>query len=295
MRDDPGGDNMRGPIPVILGLVAVWSFGCGRAQVVGDDDAGSDDDDVVDDDDVADDDDDAADDDDTSDDDAGDDDTTGEPPEWCVDAEFGVLQDITTTPASPYFVHHPPGGAAGVPIVVWLGGGDITDQTARSAFERNIAGGDGMEQVRAVLPYSTQGLSLLDHPERVIEVLDEVLACYGGDVDHIHVAGNSNGGCTAFQLAIDYPGTFATLLGAPGVFWDYPSFDDAAILAALGDGAVFNGVGELDSGWLQAVQYTHQHIEGLGIESTLEIFPGQGHALGEEYDETIFVDFWLSH
>jgi len=229
------------------------------------------------------------------DDDVGDDDTTPfEPPEWCTEAEAGIWQQIDDHPASPYFVHHPDTDALDVPTVLFLSGGPGDEGTASATFQAWLAGGDGLDQVRAVAPFAEDG-DLLDEYDRSIEIIDEILACYGGDPASVHLGGTSNGGRGAFELMLDHPEPFATLLGAPGIFPTYPSFDDDAILAALEGKAVFNGVGETDTQWQGAVEQTHEHFEELGIDSVYVEFAGEGHILTAGFDETVFFDFWLAH
>lgn len=235
-------------------------------------------------------------DDDTVDDDAVDDDDTTpfEPPDWCVEAEPDTWQQIDDHPASPYYVHHPALPMADVPTVLFLSGGPGDQGTAAATYQAWLAEGETLFEVRAVVPFATDG-DLLDEYERSIEIVDEVLACYGGDANKVHLGGTSNGGRGAFELMLDHPEPFATLLGAPGIFPTYPSFDDDAILAAMEGKAVFNGAGESDTQWQGAVEATHEHFEELGIESVYVEFEDEGHILTGAFDETVFFDFWLSH
>jgi len=250
-----------------------------------------DDDDAVDDDSGAADDDTGDDDSGTADDDTGDDDTVYDPPEWCEDAQLDTLQDVTTTPAATYFVHHPPGGEIHVPLVVFLPGGNGHRGAGEGVWNSFLSEGTGVDQVRAVIPYAADG-NMLDEYDRTLDVVAEVIQCYGGDADHVHLGGTSNGGMGAFALMLDAHETFATLLGAPGVF---TGATESQLTTALSDKAVFNGVGELDSGWVAAVEATHNQLVSLGIDSTHEVFEGQGHLPNQGFDETIFYEFWLAH
>lgn len=240
------------------------------------------------------DDDDVTSDDDATDDDAGDDDTVFDPPEWCEAAQADVVQDITTHPSAPYLVHHPDGASLTVPTVVFLPGGGGALQSAEGAWTHRFSAGQGVKQVRAVILYSDDG-SLLDEYDRTVDVVAEVLACYGGDPAHVHLSGASNGGRGAYQLMLDHPEPFATLMGAPGYFPDYPDLDDEVVLAALGGKAVYNGAGENDESWNEAAQAMDAYLTGLGIDSIFVEFEGQGHSVDESFDETVFFDFWLAH
>ena len=225
---------------------------------------------------------------------AGDETTVFDPPEWCEEALADELQSITTTEASPYYVHHPATDSLDVHTVVFLPGGDGSQGSSDVIWNSFLSGGDSLDQVRVVMPYADDD-SLLDEYDRSIEILDEVLQCYGGDPDHVHLGGTSNGGVGAYGLMLDNPGTFATLLGAPGVFESYPNFYDEAVHAALDGKAVYNGVGENDDGWNAAVEVVHEYLVEEGIDSVFVEFEGEGHVLTEEFDETVFFDFWLAH
>ena len=56
-----------------------------------------------------------------------------------------------------------------------------------------------------------------------------------------------------------------------------------------------DGLGEDDAIWHADVMQTHAVLAGLGIDSTFVEFPGQGHILTEDFDETVFFEFWSSH
>ena len=262
---------------MLIAVALMW--GCSEGVVTDDDTAMPDDDSG------------AADDDDAGDDDAGDDDTTYDPPDWCEEAQLDTLQDVTTTPAATYFVHHPASGDIHVPIVVFLPGGNGQRGAGEGVWNGFLAEGAGVDSVRAVIPYAADG-NMLDEYDRSLDVVAEVIQCYGGDVAHVHLGGTSNGGMGAFSLMLDAHETFATLLGAPGVF---SGATPSQLTKALSGKAVFNGVGELDSGWLAAVEATHNQLVSLGIDSTYEVFEGQGHLPNQGFDKAALFDFWLAH
>jgi predicted esterase len=210
-----------------------------------------------------------------------------EPPDWCPETGDG-LQDVTSTDASPYLITHPISGGA-VPTIIFLGGGPGDRGSAEGGFAGWLDGGDGMSEVRTVLPYADDG-DLTDEYERTLAVLSEVLTCWGGDPAAVHIAGTSNGGRGAFDLMLSHPDTFATLLGAPGVFSSATS--DA--LAGLVGRSVYNGVGSEDDTWQPYVEQTHEQLLAAGVDSIYVEFEGQGHVLTPDFDTTVFFDFWLS-
>jgi hypothetical protein len=71
-------------------------------------------------------------------------------------------------------------------------------------------------------------------------------------------------------------------------------FDSNLVAAALAGKAVFNGAGETDAQWKMQVESTHQSLLDIGVDSTLEIFAGEGHILTPAFDETLFFDWWRS-
>lgn len=212
-------------------------------------------------------------------------------PEYCVAPEKGQPQDIVGTPAAPYFVRQPTVDNPNTPTIVFLGGGAGTRRGSLQLWANYLSGGKGVDDFRIVLPYS-EGVEYSDASEmwRTFRVVDEVLACYGGDATQVHLAGFSNGGYAAFSLMLQQPDRFATLLGAPGLFPESSTPERRA--KALRGKAVLNGVGSRDTEWKQLVQTTHQELVKMGIESVYVEFADQGHSLSEAFDETVFFDFW---
>ena len=210
---------------------------------------------------------------------------------FCPAPSTGALQDVSETPASPYFLHHPTSGLAAAPTVIFIPGGAGLRRSALRAWENYLSDGKGAEGFRIIIPYSAN-LELLEEFPRTFEILDEVLACYGADPKKVHVAGTSNGGFAAFALMLQRPERFATLLGAPGAF---PEVDPAAWAKALAGRAVFNGVGEDDDAWKPEVRETHDALLGVGIDSVYVEFPGQDHTAREGLDKNVLFDFWMKH
>lgn len=212
-------------------------------------------------------------------------------PDWCVVAEQGVLQDVTTTPRSPYFVHHPDAAVADPATVVFVPGGPGSRDTAQATFELWLSRGSTLGRFRVIVPYADDG-DLTDEGDRIVPILDEVLACHGGAAARVHLAGTSNGGRAAFALMLKSHERFVTLLGAPGVF---DAATDAQLTTALAGKAVFNGAGALDGQWRPLVKATHDWLVSLGVDSVLVEFPGQGHILNESADQEPFFGFWSQH
>jgi len=211
----------------------------------------------------------------------------------CPAPQPGTLQDITGTPAGPYYIHHPDQTTDHTPTVLFLPGGAGTQKIARDYIWKNwLARGQRLNEVRVVIPYVPDRSHMTKKESlRTLLILEEVLACYGGKHERVQLAGTSNGGRHAFYLMTLVPQRFASLLGAPGVF--PKKTDDAVVAAALRERAVYNGVGAEDQDWKPEVKATHERLLRLGARSVYVEFPGQGHILNEQFDPSPFFDFWL--
>ena len=217
-------------------------------------------------------------------------------PSTCAPVESGALDEVTGSGAAPYLIHRPTANPSSAPTVVFLGGGSGGRASAERLWEIVFAGRPEADRFQVVLPYSIDA-NFIDEAPRTLAIVNEVLACYGGDAAEVHLAGTSNGGLAAFALMAGHPDRFATLLGAPGAFpVQDPATMDAAVLArTLAGRAVFNGVGARDSAWKPEVIATHNALVGAGIESMFVEFPDQGHILGPTLDPSPFFDFWDGH
>lgn len=213
-------------------------------------------------------------------------------PDYCATAQPDALQDVTGTPASPYYVHQPASQSARVPTVVFLPGRSGVRRSAQRVWDTFLAGGKDVDAFRIVVPYWPD-IEMLEDFHRTLAIVDEVLACYGGDERQVHLAGFSNGGHAAFDLMLERPERFATLLGAPGEF--EPNTTPAQ-LAALKGKAVFNGIGELDDEfWHKGVRDAHAMLTASGVESVYVEFKGQGHGAGAGFPKDMLFDFWVKH
>ena len=170
------------------------------------------------------------------------------------------------------------------------GGGSGSRRAAQRVWENYLSQGVGVDDFRIVIPYA-EDFDLYDDIERVLAIVGEVLQCHGGDPSKFHVAGYSRGGQVAFDLLALRPDLFATALGAPG---EFQYINPEGWREQLAGKAVFNGVGENDTEWKPYVQATHEGLLEAGIESVYVEFPGDGHRLSVEFDETVFFEFWSS-
>ncbi|MBI4220911.1 MAG: hypothetical protein HY682_12260 [Chloroflexi bacterium] len=215
-------------------------------------------------------------------------------PEYCLAPERGEPQEILRTPASPYFVRQPADDNPDAPTIVFLPGGEGSRRGAQRIWANYLSGGRGVDAFRVVLPYSVD-IELLDYYQshRTFNVIDEVLACYGGDPAQVHIAGFSNGGYVAFELMLERPDRFVSVLGAPALFPQGTTAEQWA--KTLCGRPVFNGVGSEDYDWKGDVLAQHDGLLKAGAASVYVEFPGQRHGLSAAFDETVFFNFWRAN
>ncbi len=208
----------------------------------------------------------------------------------------GALQDVTDSAAAPYLIRRPTTVGPGAPTVVFLASGSGGRESAKRVWDVIFAGRSETNGFQIVLPYSIDA-SFIDEAPRTLAIVNEVLACYGGDPREVHLAGTSNGGLAAFALMTAHPELFAMLLGLPGAFpvQDPGTIDPAVLSHTLAGRAVFNGVGSVDGAWKSEVIATHDALARAGIESIFVEFPGAGHVLNEGLDPGPLFAFWESH
>jgi len=107
------------------------------------------------------------------------------------------------------------------------------------------------------------------------EFLDHIAATYKVEGGRFHIAGYSNGGTSAFNIASSFPRHFQSVTAFPGYAIPGPSFDR---LEQLRDMRVTMFWGETDKGPARKHSLlTHDRLKELGIDSTIMEFPGEPH------------------
>ena len=154
-------------------------------------------------------------------------------------------------------------------------------------------GGQGMDMVQATLnsvyraqaeqrgyivvePAAPNGDLFFEGGERVFPAfLTKLLGDYKVANNKFHVAGNSNGGLSAFLVAAKYPQFFLSVTGFPGFL------DDATQqrVNALGKLCIHMFAGELDSGWPDEMREQASKFRASGYNVTFVIEKGQPHVI----------------
>ena len=94
------------------------------------------------------------------------------------------------------------------------------------------------------------------------------------DGNRMHLAGASNGGRSAFRVALEHPHEFQSLTVLPGF---PPDEQDYARLALLEGITIHMFVGGEDRGWVKATKRAVARLTELGIPVTHTVLPGEGH------------------
>ena len=107
-------------------------------------------------------------------------------------------------------------------------------------------------------------------------LIDELLKRFPVADGKFHLAGQSNGGNTAFAAALDFPDGFRSITVIPGSPPDAAENANVDRLKGIG---VHMFVGEQDLPYLERMNVTREALRAAGIPSDLTIIPGSGHVI----------------
>jgi predicted peptidase len=164
--------------------------------------------------------------------------------------------------AYPAVLAFPPGGQ----------GMDMVDATLNSVYRAQAE----QRGYIVVEPAAPNGDLFCEGGERVFPAfLTKLLGDYRIADNKFHVAGNSNGGLSAFLVAAKYPQFFWSVTGFPGFL------DDATPqqINALGKMCIHMFAGELDSGWPEEMRNQAAKFRASGHDVTFVIEKGQPHVI----------------
>lgn len=201
------------------------------------------------------------------------------------------LWEVSDGPGAPFLLSPPVNRERHAPVVLFVPGGAGIRDHAMPTFERWLSKGKGREQVWLLVPYTQDG-DLSDEGERVQTALRRVIDERASERSPVHLAGTSNGGRSAFRWLLEQPERYTSFLGAPAL--PAPDPGDEALGNALAQKRVLLAVGSEDGGWLEESRSLEARLGALGIDCQLMVFEGEGHILSEEFDESVFFEFWLA-
>jgi predicted peptidase len=128
-----------------------------------------------------------------------------------------------------------------------------------------------------ISPAAPEGIKFYEGSETLIPLLlNEVDKKYHIEADKCHLAGVSNGGISAFRLAILYPERFQSVTVFPGV----PSEDDKSFLYKLLGMPVSMFVGANDTAeWIEETEETVHTLDSLGVTIEYKKWENNGHVI----------------
>jgi len=105
-------------------------------------------------------------------------------------------------------------------------------------------------------------------------LLDEIASEFQIEGGRFHLAGWSNGGRTAFHVALGHASRVRSLVVLPG---GPPTENDVDRLGQLKGILVRMFAGERDTEWVRLMHDTEQRLKALGISVETTVLPGEGH------------------
>jgi poly(3-hydroxybutyrate) depolymerase len=166
--------------------------------------------------------------------------------------------------------------AKAYPGVVAFGGGPQTMNIVDGAIQRNWRDQAEQRGYIVVIPAAPDGQLFFEGGERIFpEFLTKILADYKIADGKFHIAGQSNGGISAFHVAALYPQYFWSVTGFPGYLPDATP----ARLGALAKMGINMHVGELDTGWKEEMQQQAAQFRAKGMTVRITVEKGQSHRL----------------
>ncbi len=184
---------------------------------------------------------------------------------------FGGLQ-IT------YKVSLPPGYDASkpYPAILVFGGGSQTLQGAGNTMESDWRSEADQRGYIVISPAAPAAGLFFEGGDRAFPAfLEAMRRDYKIVPSRLHVAGHSNGGLSAFHIAVKYPAWFATVTGYPGLA-DGPDEDG---LEKLKGKCLFMHVGDQDSGWSGAMKAQADSLRRQGYRIAYTVEKNQTHRL----------------
>ena len=166
--------------------------------------------------------------------------------------------------------------AKAYPGVLAFGGGPQTMNIVDGAIQRNWRDEAERRGYIVVIPAAPDGQLFFEGGERIFpEFLTKILAEYKIADKKFHIAGQSNGGISAFHVAATYPQYFWSVTGFPGYLPDATP----ARVGALAKMCINMHVGELDTGWKEEMQQQAAQFRAKGMTVRITVEKGQSHRL----------------
>ncbi|MFQ5767144.1 MAG: hypothetical protein ACE5ID_04085 [Acidobacteriota bacterium] len=161
------------------------------------------------------------------------------------------------------------------PALLALPPGNQTREMVEAGLKRYWGAAAARRGWIVASPVAPGGKLFFQGSEHLIPpLLDRLQARFHIEGGKFHLAGVSNGGRSAFRVALDSPERFASLTVLPGF---PPSREDFGRLELLKGLPVQMFAGGNDHQWVKMERETKEKLDTLGIEASLTVFPGEGH------------------
>ncbi len=147
-------------------------------------------------------------------------------------------------------------------------------------------GAEGQARGWVVLsPIAPGGTLFFQGSEQYLpEFVQRIETLYPPEGGKLHVSGVSNGGISAFRIAILLPEKFASITAVPG----FPQTTDFDQLNKLTDIPVTLYVGENDTSWVERMTATEAELQRLGGQVSLSIVPNEDHVIQSLTGEALY-------
>ncbi len=167
--------------------------------------------------------------------------------------------------------------ARAYPAVLVFGGGPQTvegDQRMISMIWRDVAEQRGYI---VVMPAAPNGVLYFQGGQRIIPAfLRQIMAEYKIQGGKFRVAGASNGGISAFEVAARYPQYFTSITALPG-FLEFVTPEDVAAISKM---CIHMFVGEVDElGFRPPMEQLATELRRQHLAVTYQVEPNQGHRI----------------
>jgi predicted esterase len=163
------------------------------------------------------------------------------------------------------------------PTILAFGGGAQTMDIVERAVERTFREQAEKRGYIVVIPAAPGGQLFFEEGARIFpDFLQQILSTYKVEGGKLLIAGQSNGGISAFYIAALYPSYFRSITAFPG-FLPEPT---AARVSAIAGMCIHMFVGQFDEfGFDRPMQQEAQVFRQQGLALTYSVEKGQPHRI----------------
>jgi predicted esterase len=161
------------------------------------------------------------------------------------------------------------------PVLLAFPPGPQTESMVEAGFNRYWGNQASARGWIVVSPVAPDGQLFFRGGETLIPaLLDQIASEFQIEGGRFHVAGSSNGGLSAFRVALEHPTRVQSLIVLPG---GPPTEADVGILGRLEGIPVRMFAGARDTTWVQLMRDTEERLKALKIAVETTTFPSEGH------------------